>query len=195
MSLVPQVGAVCKSVHYYLHIIGRIRCFLTRQAGELLVHALVTSRMDMYNGLLIGLPRCLTKRIQRCQNVVARIVTCEKCACHITPIFFGGGGLHWLPVLYRVQFKVLLHVYRALHGMSPAYISELLHSYTPGRCLRSADSYLLQVPRTKTKWGDRAFSKAGPSLWNDLPLRVTASPSLSIFKNHLKTLLFERAYM
>ena len=187
----PQFGAVCKSVRYYLHIIGRIRRFLTRQACESLVHTLVTSRMDMYNGLLIGLPRCLTNRIQHCKNVAARMVTCEKGACHITPIL---GALHWLPVLYRVQFKILLHVYRALHDMSPAYISELLHSYTPDRCLRSADSYLLQVPRTKTKWGDRAFSKAGPSLWNDLPLRVRASASLSIFKNRLKTLLFERAY-
>ena len=94
-----------------------------------------------------------------------------------------------------MQFKILLHIYRALHGMSPAYISELLHCYTSGHCLRSADSYLLQVPRTKTKWGDWAFSKAGLSLWNDLPLRVRASPSLSIFKNHLKTLLFECAYI
>ena len=192
MSLVPQIGAVCKSVRYYLHIIGRIRRFLTRQACELLMHALVTSRMDMYNGLLHGLPRCLTNRIQRCQNVAARIVTCEKCACHVTPIL---RVLHWLPVLYTVQFKILLHVYRALHGMSPSYISERLHSYTPGRCLRSADSYLLQVPRTKTKWGDWAFSKAGPSLWNDLLLRVRASPSLSIFKNRLKTVLFECAYI
>ena len=176
----------------YPHIIGRIRRFLTKQACELLVHALMTSsRMDMYNGLLIGLPRCLTNRIQRCQDIAARIVTCEKRACHIAPIL---GALHWLPVLYRVQFKILQHVYRALHGMSPAYFSELLHSYTPGRCLRSADSYLLQVPRTKTKWGDRAFSKAGPSLWNDLPPRVRASPSLSSFKNRLKTLLFECAY-
>ena len=56
MFLVPQVGAVCKSVLYYLHIIVRIRRFLTRQACELLVHALVTSRMDMYNALLTGPP-------------------------------------------------------------------------------------------------------------------------------------------
>ena len=116
MSLVPQVGAVSKSVLYYLHIIGRIRRFLTRQACELLVHALVTSRMDMHNGVLTGLPQCLTNRVQRYQKVAVRIVTCEKRACHITPIL---GALHWLPVVYRVQFKILLHVYRALHGMSP----------------------------------------------------------------------------
>ena len=143
----------------------------------------------MYNGLLTGLPQCLSNRILRCQNVAARIVTCEKRACHITPIFFLGGGPPLAPVVYRVQFKILLRVYRALHGMSLVYISELLHLYTLGRCPRSADSCLLQVPRTKTKWGDRAFSKAGPSLWNDRPLRVRACPSLSILKNRLKTLL------
>ena len=46
--------------------------------------------------------------------------------------------LHWLPVNYRVQFKVLLHVYRAVNNMSPSYLTEILEHYHPPRALRSS---------------------------------------------------------
>jgi hypothetical protein len=191
MTMEKHVGTVCKSVRYHLRNIGKIRRFLTREACERVVHALVTSRLDMYNALLCGLPLSLLGKVQRCQNVAARIVTCEKRYCHITPIL---RELHWLPVTHRVQFKILLQVYRGLNGLSPGYISELLHPYVPGRALRSADSSLLCVPRTNTNWGDRAFSRTGPVLWNKLPISVRVSPSLSTFKSRLKTLLFTDAY-
>ena len=59
---------------------------------------------------------------------------------------------------------------------------------------RSTDSMLLTVPRTRHRWGDRAFSRAGPILWNDLPLAVRSASSLASFKLQLKTLLFTRPY-
>jgi len=58
---------------------------------------------------------------------------------------------------------------------APPYLSELLHPYTPARCLRSADQLLLEVPRAKRKLrADRTFSAAGPKLRNDLPLHIGA---------------------
>ena len=56
--------------------------------------------------------------------------------------------------------------------------------------LRSASDDQLIVPRTKTKAGERAFSVAGPLAWNSLPLTVRQLSSLSAFKRHLKTYLF-----
>ena len=191
MSMESQVGAVCRSVRYHLHNIGKIRRFLTRQACEDLVHALVTSRLDMYNGLLYGLPQYLIDRLQRCQNVAARIIMCRKRSCHITPVLH---ELHWLPVSQRIRFKILVQVYRALNNLAPAYIEELLSRYTPTRALKSTDSFLLCVPRTRTNWGDRAFSKAGPVLWNGLPPVIKTATSLAAFKTRLKTLLFQESY-
>ena len=66
-------------------------------------------RLDLNNTLLVGLPQCLIAKIQRCQNTAAGIVTCQT--CHITPIL---RELDRLPVRYRIHYKVLLHVYRAL---------------------------------------------------------------------------------
>ena len=136
-------------------------------------------------------PQRLVARIQRCQNIAARIVTCQKKTCHITPILM---ELHWLPVEFRIQYKVLLHVFRPLNGLSPGYLAGMLERHVSTRLLRSTDSMLLTVPRTRHRWGDRAFSRAGPVLWNDLPLAVRSASSLAGFKRQLKTVLFTRAY-
>lgn len=61
--------------------------------------------------------------LQSVQNTAARIVTLTKKFDHITPVLI---QLHWLPVHFRILFKVLLLVYKALNGMAPLYITELL---------------------------------------------------------------------
>ena len=45
-----------------------------------------------------------------------------------------------------------------------------------------------------TTYGDRAFSIAGPKLWNDLPLEIRKCASVATFKQSLKTFLFKLAY-
>ncbi len=67
---------------------------------------------------------------------------------HITPVL---SSLHWLPVQYRIDFKILLMVFKALHNMSPSYITNLLEYHTSARTLRSADKLLLAVPRSQKK--------------------------------------------
>ena len=98
----------------------------------------------------------------------------------------------WLK--FRIQYKVLLHAFRALNRLSPGYLAGILERYVPNRLLRSTDSMSLTVPRTRHRWGDRAFSGAAPVLWNDLPLAVRSASSLARFKRQLKTLLFTREY-
>ena len=68
----------------------------------------------------------------------------HRCAViHITPVL---STLHWLPVRFRITFKVLLFVFKSRHGLAPSYISDLLENYVPTRSLRSADTFLLVVP-------------------------------------------------
>ncbi|KAJ0015687.1 hypothetical protein NQD34_013977 [Periophthalmus magnuspinnatus] len=80
-----------------------------------------------------------------------------------------------------------MFVFKALHGLAPLYLCELLTAHTPNRALRSASPHLLDVPRTKRKqWGDRSFSVAGPRLWNSLPLELGSVTTLSLFKAKAK---------
>ena len=77
-------------------------------------------------------------------------------------------------------------------GSGPAYLSELLHVYTPSRTLRSSsDTRMLEIQQYKRKThGFRTFSCFGPHIWNSLPQDLRHCATLSSFKAKLKTFLF-----
>ena len=99
-----------------------------------------TAKLDSCNSLLYGLPQHLISRWQSIQNTAARVVTRTRKFDHITPVL---KQLHWLPVRYRIVFKILLLVYKALNETAPSYISELLKYHTSERKLRSYSQHLL----------------------------------------------------
>ena len=102
-------------------------------------------------------------------------------------------NLHWLPVEQRIKFKTALLVYKALNGMSPSYIKELIVPYTPARRLRSCNKGLLKIPTSS--FGDRMFRVAAPRLWNSFPDNITLkNSSIDDFKRSLKTYLFKGAF-
>ena len=85
-------------------------------------------------------------------------------------------NLHWLPTNERLTFKLLLFTYKALNGLAPFYISELLEPYRPPRLLRSALRNLLKVPNTRTAThGNRTFSYVAPTLWNSTRARKNSA--------------------
>ncbi len=106
--------------------------------------------------MLAGVSKTTLSKLQSVQNSAARILTGTKTSEHISPVL---ESLHWLPVRFRIDFKILMLTYKALHGLAPHYLSQLLSVYTPSRDLRSSDSGLLVIPPTRLRsMGDRAFS-------------------------------------
>ena len=104
---------------------------------------------------------------------------------HITPSLI---DLHWLPVEYRIRFKILSLVYKAINGFSPSYISNLLSFCSSSYSLRSCSNKLLHFPKSKLKcYGDRGFSIAAPKLWNTIPAFLRNANSLNSVKKQLKT--------
>ena len=92
----------------------------------LFVHALITSRLGCCNSLLQGLPNKLINRLQRLQNIVARVVTRYSKFDHVTPVLYELHCMHWLPVKMRIRFKLLLLMYRCVQQTAPAYLCELI---------------------------------------------------------------------
>ena len=130
------------------------------------------------------------KRLQNVQNTAARIVCRIGKYERITPVLV---DLHWLPVHYRIVFKILLLVYKSINGMSPGYLSDLLQFCKSSRSLRSVSDELLSLQRTATKtYDDRAFTIFAPRLWNTLPFDIRKSSCVSAFKKSLKTYLFSK---
>ena len=100
--------------------------------------------------------------------------------------------LHWLPVRQRIQFKVALLIFKCLHHTAPQYLHRCIQLHVSGRFgLRSCcDSTLLSEHRSKNTNTDKAFTTAGPKLWNSKPSRIRTLDTVLSFKNHLKTHLF-----
>lgn len=192
LKLESQICSVVRTSFFHLRQLAKIKHFLARQQFETVIHAFVTTRLDYCNALYFGVSHSSIARLQLVQNAAARLLTGTRKFEHITPIL---SSLHWLPVHFRIHFKLLLFVFKCLNGAAPLYLSELLCPYNPARSLRSADQLLLSVPRTSRKLrGDRAFAVAAPKLWNELPFHIRQASSIPVFKSLLKTYLFTLAF-
>jgi len=169
-----HIKSSCKSSHYHIRNIAKIRKYIDEESVKIVVHAFVTAKLDSCNSLLYGLP----KHLQSIQNTAARVVTRTRKFDHITPVL---KQLHWLPVCYRIIFKILPLVYKALNGTAPYYISGLLKYNTSQRKLKSSSQNLLVTPKVRLKtYGERAFVVAAPRLWNSIPLELRSSSSIDI---------------
>ena len=61
-------------------------------------------------------------------NASARLVYFALKSCHITPLL---RELHWLPVCYRIEYKIILLTFKVLHGMAPDYLRHLISVLPP----------------------------------------------------------------
>ena len=168
--------------------ISRIRKCMSQSNLKRIVNAFVISRIDYCNSILYGLPTAEYEKLQRVQNIAARLITGSSRRDHITPVL---KNLHWLPIKSRITFKILLLTYKILNGQSPSYLTSLISSYKPVRSLRSSDHLCVRVPNVMTAtYGQRTFSYCAPKLWNSLPKSLKESETVTIFKKKLKTFLF-----
>lgn len=192
LSFGPHISSLVKNSFFHLRNIARLRSSLTIADTETLIHALITSRLDYCNALFLGLPKKLIARLQYVQNSAARVLTSTRRSAHITPLLH---DLHWLPVASRIHFKVLLLTFKALNGLAPQYLSDLLSPYRPVRSLRSAELGLLSIPPFRLSTvGGRSFSINAPQLWNSLPPTLRNITSVGAFKSQLKTYLFNKHF-
>ena len=146
---------------------------------------LLPSRVDYCNSLLCGLP------VISPEKGSARFKYRSKTSLSLYE-------LHWLPVRQRISFKILLFVFKAIHGIAPIYLRELVSIKRPGNYnLRSSlDGLLLAMPtyRSRVTLGDRSFQVAALALWNVLPREIRSITDLGISKCHLKSYFFKEAF-
>ena len=117
---------VIRSVYGQLRTIGKIRKFLDTDACATAINSLVTSRLDYNSALLFGVSEKSLRRLQIMQNQAARILAKVDCHEHITPVLV---SLHWLPIRARIDYKILVLVYKFIHQeFSPKYLEKILSS-------------------------------------------------------------------
>ena len=80
------MGQLCKSARLYLYKISKMRQYLTTDQVETIVHAFVTTKLDLNNSLLAGLPGYIIHRLQLVQNAAAKTVADLKKFDHVTHV-------------------------------------------------------------------------------------------------------------
>jgi hypothetical protein len=123
-----------------------------------LVVALVISRLNYGNGMVIGL---WTHRLLSVQNAAARLICKLRRFDHVTDALV---SLHWLRNPERIIYKIAVLTFKVLHGITPDYLGPVVRvADLPGRrAFCSAGTNRLVVPPFKLSTIGRAFQVLKP---------------------------------
>ena len=194
LNLKQHIKIKCKAVMLNLLKIKVTRKYSTTEACTKAVIMLVMSHLDYANSILTGLPKANICQLQRVQNMAAKIIlqrnkyeSSSKCL----------KDLHWLPIHYRISFKVITLLVQMYPWIAPSYLEELIKLKKQSRQGLRLEQQIqqLDVPRTRRHtFAARSFRVRGPTLWNQLPEHIKKIEDYSTFKKHLKTFYFKKAY-
>ena len=192
LNMETHMASICNASYFHIRNIRSLKPILTHDALISVVHAFITSRLDYCNSLILGLSQILFQKLQRIQNIAARLVTGCRKFDHITPLL---KELHWLSVKEWIQFKTLMITYKALNGQALEYLVELILEKVNTRAIRSSSELILTVPKYTLKtYESNGFCVATPTMWNSLPSHIRNSSSLTVFRKHVKTFLFQQVF-
>jgi len=186
-----HVQNVCKSAQFHTRALRHIRSSLTMDMAKTVACALVNSRFDYCNSVLHGTTESNIAKLQRAQNALARVVTYTRRTEHIRPVL---QNLHWLPISYRIEYKLATLAYKIRATGSPAYLQSSVRDYVPSRQLRSSTMQLIATVPTRTQIARRSFSQAAPSVWNSLPYEIRTAETFERFRTCLRTHLYRLAF-
>ncbi len=188
MNFEKHISTTCGKGYYHVKNLYQLNKFLKFEHRKVAAHSFVTSILDYGNSLLCRIPWKQIYKLQMVQNAAAKTVMKKRKFDHISKD--RKELLHWLPIEARIKFKINLLTWKCLNYNQPTYLRELLRLKRVST--RSQYRGLLEIPKTKRPtWGDRAFQKAAPELWNELPNHVRNQDKLAQFKKSLKTHLFD----
>ena len=198
LSMDKHISSIVSQGFYILRQLKNVRKCLSIDGAKTLINSFIISRLDYCNGILVNLPQYQLHRVQSIFNAAARFIYRLDRYSHISDTL---QSLHWLKCPERVEFKLCLTVFKALHAMAPEYISELcctLQLNQRQNTLRSRRDIATRLEVTNTvgkpMYAERAFATAAPTIWNGLPQNIREAQTLPLFKNQLKTFLFRKSH-
>jgi len=187
LTLKHHVNRIASTCFYHLHRLRQLKRYVGVKVMKQLISSFIFSRLDYCNALLIGLPFSTIAHLQRVQNAAARLLLGLSQRDHVRPAALK--EIHWLPVMYRIQFKLALVMFTIHTRRCPDYLTDSVQACRcnsdPARTrLRSASSSDYTVPRTRTRLGERAFSVAGP-VYQQQFVKLTACIRLGASSKHI----------
>ena len=132
---------------------------------QALISALVLTRLDYANSVLVGLPAYFVQRLKSFLNASARLIYGLRRHDHVSDALI---TLHWPKISEQINFKLVVLVHRSLHhGVAPEYLGPLRRVVDlPGRrSLRSTSTNQLVVPFTRLTFDRCSLVSSESSCW------------------------------
>ena len=197
LNLKKHVTTISTKAMNSINRITLIRNSLSKEVWQTLVQAMVISHLDFANAILIDLPDITIKELQTVQNIAASLVLGNENSGESSKENLQ--KLHWLPVKFRVEFKIICLVQWCIQNQAPDYLRNLLTLLPVCRAgLRSEVSNTFNLTILKVEMETfvvRAFSIKGPILWDQLPNCIQEIGDFISFKKHLKTFHLKKKHI
>jgi hypothetical protein len=167
-------------------IISKVRHLLPQHLTRTLYQTLVNPYIS-YCNLVWSLPYKTTnlEKILKIQKRYCRLITFSTYRQHSRPLF---QRLSILSVYDTYKYQLLIHIYKTLHNLIP----NSQDYYIPNSLVHDHDTRQrsnLHIPQCRTTNKQNTISYQGPLLWNLLNKDIRSSPSLSIFKKKIRTVI------
>jgi len=201
LSFQRHVNETVRTCNFRLKNMSRIGSKLDEDLKKIVAQSYIMNKIDYCNIIYSSLNQNSLNKLQTVQNAAARFV--GGVPNNVIDWRHGGSmhellfALHFLPVKYRVKYKICLLCFKCLNNKAPQYLNELVTLRKPSRYnLRlNNDKHLLAVPQSpRYKKTENAFYYIGPQTWNDLPYSIRIIDDMTKFKVALKTHFFQIAF-
>ena len=188
LSMAEQVNSISKACYFHLRNIGRIKRCLDTELRILLVKSFILSKLDYCNIILANISEGLIRQLQRVQNAAVRFIYDVKKITHITKFI---KMAHFLPVRFRIQYKLCLMVYKIINGLCPEYLKNMINLCQPTEIFTRSQH---DDKKLCEKYHSNDISEKMVKYWNALPYNIRCISKTETFKKHLKTHYFDIAF-
>ena len=191
LSMRVHISKILSTRFFHLRRLRKLCPLIDIASAQRLTSAFILSRVDYCNIMLAGLPTGTLAPLQWVLNAAARFVVGAISRTHVSGIM---KSLHWLPIAYRICFKLDAYAQRSQRNQS--VISNEHHStYLVIARISSALFCNDDDPSHQDKVWRQSFLSCWPARVERSSRWYRNSTELSFFKQAIKTHFFVLAYL
>ena len=182
-----HIKCTVKLVKSKLYLLARVRKFLSIHNRKRFYYCFILPHFTYCStiwGNSSNYKISLLERLQR--RAMKLILDCDS-SVPTKDIYV---KLHWLPLRFKLQLNRVTFIHKAIHKLTPDYISSMFTEYVLPRCLRSTSQFSLRIPRARTEMYKQSIAVNGATEYNSLPRHIKDCSTIQSFKRSCKEWLF-----
>ena len=182
-----HVNHVAKIIGPKMYVLRKLKKTMPTHILKMFYMSCIQPHIDYALTVWGNLPKYLMRKVQKIQNLAARIITGNFDFENFHGIDIVK-KLGWMNVDERYKYLISCLMFRCMHGNAPQYLSDqitLIRDINPYNS-RSAHNLDVLIPKVEKKILESAFFYQGPKIWNQLSTSLKQSPSINSFKYRYK---------